>query len=313
MTSYYYLPTGYYRELQEIPNVGETKTLAKSNNDPYLLFCLETRLKPFLHPTERVIIKGFPSKERVDFKIEIHNGSTLVELDRSRFFQLQAVIKYITSTDPTHCILYIPSYIKCIPTTYQHKMENMIQIPKELNLYIQNHIFYVDFSKIYYNSVESTRDPSANFETLKERHKKLHDSVRDQFTKMYKTGYILCHHDFATDWKLVKIDPEYKTTTSLHDSETQIENIPDNLYYSNWTLPMIDDLYPFLTERVFNLPFTVNISKYHNKDNIESFIENFKANFPEGKVEKSIVSVVLNDHHESSILSSLISHFLVII
>ena len=304
------LTTSYYRDLQEIPNIGESKKPAKSNFDPYLIFCLESRIKPFLSSTERTIIKGIPSKERIDYVMEIYNGSEIVILDTSRYFQLNTAIKYIVSNDPHHCIAYIPSYIKCIPTTYQHKLETMVSLNGKLDHYIQDHMHFVDFSNLYDNTTEYSNDFTANFDTFKEKYKNIHDSIREQLSEFYRKGYIFCHKDFADEWQLVKVDSEIKTNTSLHSSENDIDHTPDNLYYANWTLPILEDLYPFLTSRIFRLPFKYSFRHHRNEETIEFFIKNFEANFPDGTVDGKTVSVVLKDFDEASLFSSLASHFL---
>lgn len=166
------------------------------NYREYDLFCLKTRLLPFLEKWElhRNSIQFVPVQRGDKFLIGIRLVDADVRVDLSTEMQqrLENKIKEITSIDRMSCLLFssdVEIYVggKKIPANWITSMLPYISVDPVTNPYLNGMYLYVDLS-VYpdYNS----------------KYHQLYDEISRQLLEYYQQGAVICNSTFAEAWSL---------------------------------------------------------------------------------------------------------------
>lgn len=170
------------------------------NYDEYQLFCLKTRLRPFLEKYNlgHLSIEFVPVQRGNKFYIGIRltDAGQSVELQPSDQRRLEEKVNEITTVNRTYCLLYSADtelYLdrtycrKRIPSVWILSVLPYLPIDPVVNPYVDETYLYVDLS-IY---------PDYDL-----RYDQMYNQIERNLLELYRGGVIACNATFADDWDL---------------------------------------------------------------------------------------------------------------
>ena len=196
--------TPYYRTVVDRrPN--ECSEEADYNYTPYNLFCLKTRLYPFM-------IQYVGSNVDIEMPTTLINnkmfitvipviGTRPIDISNDVRVKLIQYLDQITGIDKDSCLLFstlnrvttTSGYL--IPVTWMNTILPYISLPESINPFIDQYGIYGDLSKL------TEKEYSIVYNQLVSQ-------IIEQIRTMYRLGYVTYAQSISEDWALEPVDTE---------------------------------------------------------------------------------------------------------
>lgn len=191
--------TPYYRTFTVVPNIG-TGTESTFKYNSYNLFCLETRLYPYIYKLlnrRDVIIyfKGIEEDNRMNLKILLSERDNKITLSDKHMENIQEKINEITSVNEDYCLI--------------DKDELYYSLGSKINQGWYNQILqYVNFNTEYNPFIKPEGiylaiNPESDFNTA---YNEVCNKIVKQIDDLYENGAVLHAESIKDDWLLETID-----------------------------------------------------------------------------------------------------------
>jgi len=222
-SSSHILKTPYYEEIDTSPEVLSIKGADNvvENYQPYDLFCLRTRLYPYLDVGEDIQFVKETLDARRTITIRILNGGQEVQLNMVRLSLLQDRINMICDDTNAskmkgkraYCLLYRSSSHQNVPprgdfnrrlvsNEYHRIMLPLLNIDK-LCSQKNSDIKIVD------GDIFIRLDEGFDEDSYQNVHTKLNVAIYQELTRAYERGYLPCSKEFAEKWDMTCL-PEHQ-------------------------------------------------------------------------------------------------------
>lgn len=196
--------TPYYRTVVDRkPN--ECSEEGDYNYTPYNLFCLKTRLYPFM-------IQYVGSNVDIEMPTTLINnkmfitivpviGTRPIDISNDIRIKLIQYLDEITGTDKDSCLLFSTLNRtttlsgNLIPVTWMNTILPYISLPENINPFIDQYGIYGDLSKL------TEKEYSIVYNQLVSQ-------IIDQIRTMYRLGYITYAGSISEDWALEPVDTD---------------------------------------------------------------------------------------------------------
>lgn len=170
------------------------------NYDEYHLFCLRTRLRPFLerYISPQLTIEFVPTQrgQRFYIGVRLTDAGQRAEISASQQRRLEEKVEEIVTSNRTYCLLYSADadlYLdrtycrKKIPAIWILSVLPYLPIDPETNPYVDDTHLFVDLT-IY---------PDYDL-----RYEQMYNQIEKTLRDYYRQGAIVCNASFADDWGL---------------------------------------------------------------------------------------------------------------
>lgn len=212
-----------------------TRTIGENgynNYTPYQLFCLKSRLMPYLIQKYGDVSAQFISVYEdpgstlsgsfTTLSVHITRNSDPIPLSENNRKEIQTWVNYIAGSTPFYALILdykIPLYIKgkLIDSLWLKSILPYLIIPDDINPFIENGKLHGTFAHL--------DDYNLGYNTLL-------DDLINQIEDMYLGGYIVSAESIAIDWELVPVSDDGK------------------LYKPNWSDWNIPDMVRFLERKI---------------------------------------------------------------
>jgi len=261
--------TPYYREIIE-GQLLEAQPIAYQNFTDYNIFCLTTRLHPYIKEFSKeayVVLSSYEYEEAVYFFVDIKIGDNYVSLNEEQAKRLQDAVVEITTENPNYTLLYylgigLPNkknVIEDCPESWINDIIKFTLSTQGYDSFYKDGKFYLDLSDVddYYNVFYE-----------------LQDSLIDELRSLYFSGVLLFD---ITDKQTEEFVKKFSLTIY---ARTELENF--NLYAPNWRNDLFaPNMFKFLTQRLLGdnkVSFPV-ASKLMQRHKVASYLSGFLDDF----------------------------------
>lgn len=186
------------------PQLNVTATTCSEEEDSnyreYNLFCLKTRLRPFLEKRNlsKLTIEFIPVQRgsRIYIGLRLVDAGERVTLSPKDQHALEEKVKEITTVNRTYCLLYSSDadiYLderfcrQKIPSYWILSLLPYLPIDPVINPYLDDGYLYVDLS-IYLD--------------YDVKYQELYAEIERHLKQLYRQGAIVCNSTFAQQWQL---------------------------------------------------------------------------------------------------------------
>lgn len=224
--------TPYYYSVLNISPEGCTEQEANNYNE-YNLFCLRTRLVPFLSSQGwghlSVTFPPIQRGKRMVIGLYLTNAGQKAEFLPREIEKLERKVTEITTVKPEYCILYssdIPVYYKMkrIPSAWVLSVLPYILIDEHTNPYVDGTHLYVNLSRYGDYNI---------------RYNQMYSEISKILKDYYSWGGVVCNDSFAQKWQLAPyISLGFETIDNVNqlltDEEIRESTDGNGLYLPTW-------------------------------------------------------------------------------
>ena len=239
--------TPFYRTIVQVG--GGCAPEPDINYLPYDLFCLHTKLYPYiLDKFGSDIIISFQSlaiDERYVVTILLLKDDNPITMTEEEHTNLQKHINYLITYQPLVCLMFYshsPLYLENgfrLPTNWISSMLPYVILPSKLNAFVNNDSLFATLQPkenkftISLDTINGT--PTGNYLDL---YGAMVLDVQEQLRKLYQLGYIMYASPIANDWQLNPVDDDglvYKPDWSDRRLTTDlVQFLTSKLHGNNW-------------------------------------------------------------------------------
>ena len=183
-------------------NIGATGCAEEEepNYDEYNLFCLRTRLRPFLerHISPHLSIEFVPTQrgQRFYIGVRLTDAGQRAELSSSQQRRLEEKVEEIVTLNRMYCLLYSADADLYLDRTFCRKKISAIWILSVLPYLPIDPVAnpYVDDTHLF---VDLTIYPDYNL-----RYEQMYSQIERTLRDYYRQGAVVCNATFADEWQL---------------------------------------------------------------------------------------------------------------